>query len=99
MTLYVWPLTQINTAGLATDTNQATQITIANTTNTKLDTALTRLSGSFVNVAYDYMSYTSGASTDTYVFNTGGAGGTTVKTLTITYADSTKAVISNVAAV
>lgn len=43
---------------------------------------------------YDYGSYTSGATTDTYVFKTGGSGGTTVATLTITYTDSTKVQIS-----
>lgn len=46
---------------------------------------------------YDYMTYTSGGTTDTYVYKSGGSGGTTVGTLTITYTDGTKAVISNVA--
>lgn len=46
--------------------------------------------------AWDYMSLTSGATTDTYVFKTGGSGGTTVQTIVITYTDATKATISTV---
>lgn len=46
--------------------------------------------------AYDYVSLAVAATTDTYTFKTGGAGGTTVATVTITYTDSTKAVISTV---
>jgi len=45
---------------------------------------------------FDYVSLTSGGTTDTYVFKTGGSGGTTVATVTITYTDSTKATISTV---
>lgn len=41
---------------------------------------------------YDYVSYTAGATTDTYVFKTGGAGGTTIGTITISYTDATKTV-------
>jgi len=47
-------------------------------------------------VIWDYMSLTQDATHDTYVFKTGGAGGTTVQTITITYTDSTKATISTV---
>lgn len=47
--------------------------------------------------AADYISLTSGATTDTYVFKSGGSGGTTVTTILITYTDSTKATISTVA--
>lgn len=51
---------------------------------------------SLVPGTYDYISYTSGTLTDTYVFKTGGSGGTTVSTVVITYTDSTKATMSNV---
>jgi hypothetical protein len=60
--------------------------------------ALARLPGSLVPVAYDYIAYTSGATNDVYVYKTGGSGGTTVKTVTITYTDASKAVLSSVAA-
>lgn len=46
---------------------------------------------------YDYISLTAATLTDTYVFKLGGAGGTTVNTLTITYTDSGKGTISTVA--
>ncbi len=46
---------------------------------------------------YDYISLAVAATTDTYTFKTGGAGGTTVATVTITYTDSTKVTISTVA--
>lgn len=49
-------------------------------------------------IAYDYVGYTnSGSTVDTYKFYTGGSGGTLVKTLTITYTDSTKTQISSLA--
>lgn len=47
-------------------------------------------------IAYDYVSLTQASTTDTWVFKAGGAGGTTVATVTITYTDSTKATISTV---
>jgi len=51
-----------------------------------------------VPVAYDHITYISGASTDTYEYRSGGAGGTLVKTVTITYTNTSKAVISTIAA-
>lgn len=47
---------------------------------------------------YDYVSLalSSGDTTETYIFKTGGAGGTTVATVTIVYTDSTRSVISSV---
>jgi len=109
MTLFVWPPQNINTTGLATEAKQDATNTKLDTLNAKdfatqttlnaLKTSVeARLSGSFVPAAYDYMTYTSGATSDTYVFKLGGAGGTTVKTLVINYVDSTKAVITTVAA-
>lgn len=47
--------------------------------------------------AWDYMTLTQASLTDTYVFKTGGSGGTTVATVTITYTDSSKNTISTVA--
>jgi hypothetical protein len=54
-----------------------------------------RLSG-LINFEYDYVSQAQAALTDTWVFKTGGAGGTTQGTVTITYSDATKNVISTV---
>ena len=50
-----------------------------------------------VSVAYDTIvpNY-SGSTTDVYVYNIGGTGGTTVATLTISYVDSTKAVMTSI---
>ena len=48
-------------------------------------------------IVYDYMSYTNtNATTDTYVYKSGGSGGTLVATVTIVYTDSTKAQVSTV---
>jgi len=50
--------------------------------------------------AYDYIDVNlAGATTDVYTYKTGGSGGTTVATLTLTYSDATKAVLSSVARV
>jgi hypothetical protein len=46
--------------------------------------------------SYDYTGLTEATTTDTWVFKTGGAGGTTVATITINYTDSSKATIDNV---
>jgi hypothetical protein len=45
---------------------------------------------------YDYVVNTSGSTTDSYVFKLGGSGGATVATVVITYADSSKAVVTTV---
>lgn len=50
-----------------------------------------------VAAAWDYTALVQAATTDTWTFKTGGAGGTTVATVVITYTDATKATISNVA--
>ncbi len=47
--------------------------------------------------AYDYISASSTATTDTYVYKNGGAAGSTVNTITVTYTDSTKATLQSVA--
>lgn len=92
MTLFVWPSVNANLASEGTLSDVLTELDSLNTT------VAARLTGSFVPGAYDYMSYTSGLSTDTYVFKTGGAGGTTVKTLVVTWTDNTKSVLATVAA-
>lgn len=46
---------------------------------------------------HDYISLAQDTLTDTYTYKTGGVGGTTVATVTITYTDSAKGTISNVA--
>ena len=43
--------------------------------------------------SWDYLSNAPTATTDVFTFKNGGASGTTIATLTITYTDSTKAVI------
>lgn len=76
-------------APAATAANQATA-----------NAALARLPGNFLSgVSYDYAAQVQAALTDTWTFKTGGAGGTTVKTITITYTTTDKDVISNVTAV
>jgi hypothetical protein len=57
----------------------------------------TKISSGFGLPAYDYVSQTQDTLTDTWVFKTGGVGGTTVATITITYTGTDKLVISNVA--
>lgn len=70
-------------------------------TSAKQDTANTLLGGiaGLLPSAYDYITYTSASTTDTYVFKTGGSGGTTVKTITITFTDTTKKTLSTVGGV
>lgn len=64
-----------------------------------IETLITdRLSGSFVPKKFDYVGYTDGGSTETWVYKTGGAGGTTVKTVVSTYTDASKAVLVSIAA-
>lgn len=50
----------------------------------------------FAIAPYDYVVQTQASNTDTWVFKTGGSGGTTLNTITITYTDSTKVTISTV---
>ena len=47
--------------------------------------------------SYDYIALTQATLTDTWTFKTGGATGTIVATVIITYTDATKATISNIA--
>lgn len=47
--------------------------------------------------AFDYSSLAQAATTDTWTFKSGGSGGSTVQTITITFTDSSKTTISNVA--
>lgn len=52
-----------------------------------------------VPVIWDYFALTQNATQDIYTYRTGGAGGSVVRVVTITFTDTTKAVISNVASV
>jgi len=45
---------------------------------------------------HDAMAYTSAATTDTYVYRTGGIAGTIVATVVMSYTDATKAVLTTV---
>ena len=65
----------------------------AKTTNTDITD---RLSGSLVNVKYDNIAVAYNALNDVYTYKLAAA---TVKTVTITYTDATKTVISTIAAV
>jgi hypothetical protein len=47
--------------------------------------------------SYDYLSYTSNTTTDVYEYYQGGSGGTLIATITVTWTDSTKTVLSSVA--
>ena len=49
----------------------------------------TPVGNSFGISGYDYFSYTSGSTTDTYTFKSGGSSGTTVSTVVLTYTNST----------
>lgn len=76
--------------------------TLIGTTNTNTgntNTAISeRLSGSLVPAKYDYIAYTDGGASETFVYKTGGSGGTTQKTIVVTYTDASKAVLVSVAA-
>lgn len=47
--------------------------------------------------SYDFISLAQNSTQDIYTFKSGGSGGTTVGTITITYTNSTKVTISTVA--
>jgi hypothetical protein len=65
--------------------------TLVGSTNSKLD-----LIRKWPYATFDAQVFTPAALTDTWQYKTGGAGGTVVGTITTTYVDATKAVISNV---
>ena len=74
--------------GTATAANQLLEIA-------DLDTLVS--SRGFFLPTNDYAALVQAALTDTWTFKSGGSGGTTVATVTITYTDSSKATISTVA--
>lgn len=84
MKTFIWPAVSVNTTGLATSANQTTQITSINNFAAKTAAAL-------VPEAFDYISLTYvGAGNGqgeiaSAVYKTGGSGGTTVATVTLTY--------------
>jgi hypothetical protein len=72
----------------------ATQTTLA-----LVKAATDRIPGDFLSgVSYDATVQTVNATSNVWAFKTGGVSGTTVKTLTINYVDSTKQVIASVVA-
>lgn len=82
------PRATLSTSGFATEATLG-----------DIETLLTdKLSGSLVPKKFDYIALTVGALTDTYVYKTGGAGGTTQKTVVVTFTDATKNTMSTVAA-
>lgn len=53
--------------------------------------------GGLVTSSYDYIAYTNtNSTTDTYVYKSGGSGGTTVATVTIVFTDTSKQQMSTV---
>lgn len=66
------------------------------TTVTATITGSVKVTQGFSLAAYDYVSLSTGATTEAYTFKTGGSGGTTVGTITITYTDSNATTIANV---
>jgi hypothetical protein len=76
-------------AGGLTDTQlRATPVPVSGSISVSL--------GGFGLPAYDYISLAQATLTDTYTYKTGGAGGSTVATLTITYTTAAKTIISTV---
>jgi hypothetical protein len=76
----------------------ATTLPTGSATSANQDTQTTLLQGiaGMIPSAYDYISQTIGATSKTFIFKTGGAGGTTVSTITVNYTDVTLSVMSSV---
>jgi hypothetical protein len=85
------------------DVSRAAGASDATTTRVVIATNQTTIpvltNNSLVKVAYDALVPTFNATSDVWVYKTGGILGTTVATVTINYVDATKAVILNVAVV
>jgi len=66
--------------------------------NPATNSMLVEESGGMTIPSFDYvsMALSAGDTTETYTFKTGGAGGTTVATVTVVYTDSTREVLSSV---
>jgi hypothetical protein len=80
--------------GVALSTEDKTSL---DAVGTKLDSLIAKTSGALIPVAYDtIVPNLAGATTDIYVYKTGGVGGATVATLTINYVAADKLVISSV---
>jgi hypothetical protein len=63
--------------------------------NPATEDTLAKLPGLSIPI-YDYAALAQGSTTDVWTFKTGGAGGSLVATVTITYTDSGKGTISTV---
>ena len=110
MALYVWPTVNTTITGVATEVTAAAiladttsidgKITACDTTALALESGgnlaalVTKTSGALVPVSYDNIAVNlAGATADVYTYKVGVA---TVATVTITYVDATKAVISTI---
>jgi hypothetical protein len=99
MTLYVYPPSGTVLISPAAGTDFATETTLAavETAVDGIETLLAKMPAGLVKVSFDYISANyAGATTDVWTYKTGGSGGTTVATVTITYVDSSKAQISTI---
>lgn len=77
------------------DANQVIQALYNETTG---GLNVTPISGTLVSAAYDYISVSyPSATTEVFTYKSGGSGGTTVSTITVSYTDGTKENISTVA--
>ena len=88
--------------GLATEAKQDSILDAVDGVEADLadvKTATARIFGSLLSgVDFDYFSADrSGATTNVWTYKTGGSGGTTTATITITYTDATKAFIASAA--
>lgn len=84
VTVTNFPATQpVSATALPLPTGAATEATLA------------KIPGMSIPV-HDYMGLSQDATHDVWTYKTGGSGGTTVATLTITFTDATKTVISNI---
>lgn len=95
--------TPVPVSGTVTATPTGTQNvdvtgnTIGLATSAKQDSIISQI-GLTAGVDYDYVDVQqTDADTETYVFKTGGSGGTTVRTITVNYTSSAKSDIDNVA--
>lgn len=90
----LYKILMVGLAGFNPTTTNYDRIQIDNVTG-GIKTSATN--GGLVTAAYDYTAYTNtNTTTDTYVYKSGGAAGTTVATVTIVYTDTTKAQVSTV---
>ena len=85
-----------NTSLVSIDTKLNSQATAAN--QTTINTSVGSLVNKFQPIATaDYVSRSVASNVETWTYKSGGSGGSTVRTITVTYTDSTLTTISSVA--